>query len=65
MKTILRGMESTDGPMEESTLDNGSIIKWKDTASSPGPMVANMSESTKTTRSTAKAPLNGQMAGNT
>ena len=48
--------------MAESTMDNGSIIKWKDMVLSPGLMAENTSENIKTIRNTVKVLLNGLMA---
>ena len=49
-KIILKVLENIGGPMAESTMDNGSIIKWKDTVLSPGLMAENTSENIKTIR---------------
>jgi len=62
-KIILKVLENIGGPMAESTMDNGSIIKWKDTVLSPGLMAENTSENIKTIRNTVKVLLNGLMAG--
>jgi hypothetical protein len=54
--------ENTGGPMVESTMDNGSTIKWKDMELSLGQMAESTSDNIRMTKNTDKVLLNGQMA---
>ena len=47
--------------MVESTMDNGSIIKWKDTVLSPGQMAESTLDNIKTIKNMDKEHLNGLM----
>jgi hypothetical protein len=60
-KTISKVLENTGGPMEESTMDNGSTIKWKDMELSLGQMAESTSDNIRMTKNTDKVLLNGQM----
>jgi len=53
-----------NGLTEESMLDNGLTIKWKEQEHSPGAMVENMLVSTRTTKSMEMEHSSGQMVGN-
>jgi len=64
MKTTLKELENIGGPMAESTMDNGSTIKWKALVLSLGLTEESMLENTKMIRNTAKVLLNGQMVEN-
>ena len=61
-KTISKEAENIGGLMAESTMDNGSIIKWKDTVLSPGQMVESTLDNIKTIKNMDKVHLNGLMA---
>jgi len=64
-KTISKVLENTDGPMVESTMDNGSTTKWKDSVRSRGQTVESTLENIRMIKNTDKALLNGQMVENT
>jgi len=64
MKTILKVLVNIGGPMAESTMVNGSTIKWKGTALLPGLMVESMSVNIKTIKNMVKVLLSGLMVEN-
>lgn len=60
-KTTFMEMVSTSGQMAESTMVNGSTIKWKAKVHSPGVMDVDTSDNIKMIRNMVKEHLNGQM----
>jgi len=64
MKTISKVLVNTGGPMEESTMVNGSTIKWKDMVLSLGQTAESTSENIKTIKNMVKVLLNGLMVEN-
>ena len=64
-RTIFMEMVNMFGPMAESTMDNGLIIKWKDLGLSPGAMAGDMWVNIKMIKNMDKELSNGLMAENT
>ena len=62
IRTIFTELENMCGRMEEYSMVNGLITKWKVKVHLPGAMAEDTSDNTKMIRSTAKVHLSGQMA---
>lgn len=60
-KTTFMETVSTSGQMAESTMVNGSTIKWKAKVPSHGVMDVDTLDNIKMIRNTVKEPLSGQM----